>query len=182
MTIGDSLTHGFQSGAIYNTQISYPRIIAWEMGWSETVPLSPLRRSGRTADQHRVLDPAPREPVRRQDRLVGSSGRARSRSVRAWTRSRTTGSAAPAPLPRKAARHQPQPRHLRLGPPRRALADVGILRRRSRRPRTTGSIRLVRGPQRPRRPARAPAASRTPRACPRSVRRKTWGRTAASRR
>ena len=35
VTIGDSLTHGFQSGAIYNTQISYPRIIAWEMGWSE---------------------------------------------------------------------------------------------------------------------------------------------------
>src|ERR1051325_8968138 len=26
VTIGDSLTHGFQSGAIYNTQISYPRI------------------------------------------------------------------------------------------------------------------------------------------------------------
>lgn len=35
VTIGDSLTQGFQSGAIYNTQISYPRIIAWEMGWSE---------------------------------------------------------------------------------------------------------------------------------------------------
>jgi hypothetical protein len=35
VTIGDSLTHGFQSGAIYNTQISYPRIIAWEMGWAE---------------------------------------------------------------------------------------------------------------------------------------------------
>jgi len=35
VTIGDSLTHGFQSGAIYNTQISYPRTIAWEMGWSE---------------------------------------------------------------------------------------------------------------------------------------------------
>jgi hypothetical protein len=36
VTIGDSLTHGFQSGAIYNTQISYPRMIAWEMGWSES--------------------------------------------------------------------------------------------------------------------------------------------------
>lgn len=32
VTIGDSLTHGFQSGAIYNTDISYPRMIAWEMG------------------------------------------------------------------------------------------------------------------------------------------------------
>src|SRR6202158_1363146 len=36
VTIGDSLTHGFQSGAIYNTDISYPMIIAWEMGWDES--------------------------------------------------------------------------------------------------------------------------------------------------
>ena len=35
VTIGDSLTHGFQSGAIFNTGISYPAIIAHEMGWSE---------------------------------------------------------------------------------------------------------------------------------------------------
>lgn len=35
VTIGDSLTHGFQSGAIYNTDISFPAIIAWEMGWEE---------------------------------------------------------------------------------------------------------------------------------------------------
>jgi len=33
VSIGDSLTHGFQSGAIYNTDISYPAIIAYEMGW-----------------------------------------------------------------------------------------------------------------------------------------------------
>jgi hypothetical protein len=33
VTIGDSLTHGFQSGAIYNTGISYPAIIAYELGW-----------------------------------------------------------------------------------------------------------------------------------------------------
>jgi hypothetical protein len=32
VTIGDSLTHGFQSGAIFHTDISYPRMIAWEMG------------------------------------------------------------------------------------------------------------------------------------------------------
>jgi hypothetical protein len=32
VTIGDSLTHGFQSGAIHNTDISYPSIIAREMG------------------------------------------------------------------------------------------------------------------------------------------------------
>lgn len=35
VTIGDSLTHGFQSGAIYNTDISYPMMIAWEMGWDD---------------------------------------------------------------------------------------------------------------------------------------------------
>ncbi len=33
VTIGDSLTHGFQSGAIFNTRLSWPRIVAWEMGW-----------------------------------------------------------------------------------------------------------------------------------------------------
>jgi hypothetical protein len=33
VAIGDSLTHGFQSGAIYNTDVSYPAIIAHEMGW-----------------------------------------------------------------------------------------------------------------------------------------------------
>lgn len=33
VAIGDSLTHGFQSGAIYNTDLSYPAIIAHELGW-----------------------------------------------------------------------------------------------------------------------------------------------------
>jgi hypothetical protein len=33
VAIGDSLTHGFQSGAIFNTDISYPAIIAYELGW-----------------------------------------------------------------------------------------------------------------------------------------------------
>lgn len=33
VTIGDSLTHGFQSGAIYNTDISWPMIVARELGW-----------------------------------------------------------------------------------------------------------------------------------------------------
>jgi hypothetical protein len=35
VTIGDSLTHGFQSGAVYNTDLSYPAIVAWELGWYE---------------------------------------------------------------------------------------------------------------------------------------------------
>lgn len=35
VTVGDSLTHGFQSLAIFNTDLSYPAIIAWEMGWDQ---------------------------------------------------------------------------------------------------------------------------------------------------
>jgi hypothetical protein len=33
VTIGDSVTHGFQSGAIYNTDLSYPAIVAAELGY-----------------------------------------------------------------------------------------------------------------------------------------------------
>jgi len=33
VTIGDSLTQGFQSGAIFNTDLSYPALIARELGW-----------------------------------------------------------------------------------------------------------------------------------------------------
>jgi len=32
VVLGDSLSHGFQSGAVYNTDISYPAIIAHELG------------------------------------------------------------------------------------------------------------------------------------------------------
>jgi lysophospholipase L1-like esterase len=32
VVLGDSLTQGFQSGAIYNTRLSWPMIVAWEMG------------------------------------------------------------------------------------------------------------------------------------------------------
>jgi len=35
VTIGDSLTQGFQSGAIFNTALSYPALIARELGWAE---------------------------------------------------------------------------------------------------------------------------------------------------
>jgi hypothetical protein len=35
VAIGDSLTHGFQSGAIFNTDLSYPALIARELGWYE---------------------------------------------------------------------------------------------------------------------------------------------------
>jgi hypothetical protein len=35
VAIGDSVTHGFQSGAIFNTSLSYPMLIARELGWSQ---------------------------------------------------------------------------------------------------------------------------------------------------
>lgn len=35
VTIGDSLTHGFQSGAISQTNLSYAAMIAHELGWKE---------------------------------------------------------------------------------------------------------------------------------------------------
>jgi hypothetical protein len=35
VTVGDSLTHGFQSGAISRTSLSWPALVAREMGWSE---------------------------------------------------------------------------------------------------------------------------------------------------
>jgi hypothetical protein len=36
VTIGDSLTHGFQSGAIFNTDLSWPTIVAHELGWARS--------------------------------------------------------------------------------------------------------------------------------------------------
>lgn len=33
VVIGDSLSQGFQSGAVFNTSLSYPAIIAYQLGW-----------------------------------------------------------------------------------------------------------------------------------------------------
>src|SRR5689334_15865852 len=33
VVLGDSLSHGFQSAAIFNTDISWPAIVAYELGW-----------------------------------------------------------------------------------------------------------------------------------------------------
>jgi hypothetical protein len=35
VTLGDSLTQGFKSGAIYDTRLSWPLIVAWELGSDE---------------------------------------------------------------------------------------------------------------------------------------------------
>src|SRR5919108_4808445 len=36
VAIGDSLTHGSQSAAIFNTDFSYPAVIAYELGWYDS--------------------------------------------------------------------------------------------------------------------------------------------------
>jgi hypothetical protein len=36
VVLGDSLSHGFQSAAIFNTDLSYPTIIARELGWYDS--------------------------------------------------------------------------------------------------------------------------------------------------
>lgn len=36
VALGDSLTQGFQSGAIFNTDLSYPALIARELGWYDS--------------------------------------------------------------------------------------------------------------------------------------------------
>jgi lysophospholipase L1-like esterase len=35
VTLGDSLTQGFQSLAVSNTHLSWPHMVAWELGWAE---------------------------------------------------------------------------------------------------------------------------------------------------
>ncbi|HKO52451.1 MAG TPA: hypothetical protein VJV79_32310 [Polyangiaceae bacterium] len=35
VTLGDSLTQGFQSFAVSNTHLSWPNLVAWELGWAE---------------------------------------------------------------------------------------------------------------------------------------------------
>ncbi|MGA7933939.1 MAG: hypothetical protein WCA35_10365 [Kovacikia sp.] len=37
VAIGDSLTHGFQSGAIFKTNLSHPVLIARELGWEQQI-------------------------------------------------------------------------------------------------------------------------------------------------
>jgi lysophospholipase L1-like esterase len=46
VTIGDSLTQGFQSGAAYNTSLSWPRIVAWELGADEDFNVPAYRKFG----------------------------------------------------------------------------------------------------------------------------------------
>src|SRR6478609_3873331 len=36
VTLGDSITQGFQSGAVFHTELSFPRLIANELGLGDT--------------------------------------------------------------------------------------------------------------------------------------------------
>lgn len=46
VTLGDSLTQGFQSLAVFNTDISYPAIIARQLGWYDSFRHPEYRRFG----------------------------------------------------------------------------------------------------------------------------------------
>lgn len=46
VVLGDSLTHGYQSNAIFNTDLSWPAMIATELGWYDTFLHPQYRRFG----------------------------------------------------------------------------------------------------------------------------------------
>ncbi len=128
VVIGDSLTHGFQSGAIYNTELAYGAIVAHELGVGR-LPLPALRRPGRAAGQHRVHPARPRAALRRGDRPVGAAGGAAARAGadgrdRGLLGARRGGAAA------GGRRDQARAGGLRLRPARRAGAQRRALRAR----------------------------------------------------
>ena len=48
VTIGDSISHGFMSGAIFRTDLSWPAIVAFELGRLPDLPPPGLRVAKRT--------------------------------------------------------------------------------------------------------------------------------------
>ena len=60
VTIGDSLTHGFQSGAIFKPDLSYPALIARELGWYDEFVQPSLPGLRPHPVQPRVADPRAR--------------------------------------------------------------------------------------------------------------------------
>ena len=79
VTIGDSVTHGFMSGAIFRTDLSWPAIVAYELGIARDVPLPGLRaarRAGRDPARHRARPAGVRVALRLEARLVRDRARA----------------------------------------------------------------------------------------------------------
>ena len=159
VTIGDSLTHGFQSGAIYNTDLSYPAIIARELGWFDSYRYP---RYGGAGGLPLNLEYILRDLEHRYGAHISPwelpLALFRARQVMDeiedyWER----GPGATAPV---IAGYQPLPRGLRLGHPRRALAHRQVVRDGDRH-----AQRLAAGPdrreqRRPGRAARVPALGR----------------------
>ena len=123
VVIGDSLSHGFQSGAIYNTDISYPAIIAHELGWFDQFRFPRYGGPGRPAAQRRVPPARPRASLRGGARLVGAAGcgvprppaDGRDRGL-LGARTRLGGA--------HDQGRQPQPVRLRVGPAGRPRTDL----------------------------------------------------------
>ena len=126
VTIGDSLTQGFQSAAIYNTDLSYGAIVAYELGWLDRfryprypglggLPLNLeylLRdlqeRFGPTLSLFEIplATPARAQPDERHRGVLG-------------TRARGGGA--------ERRRLQQRPRGVQLGPVRRTAQDLRVL-------------------------------------------------------
>ena len=138
VAIGDSLTHGFQSGAIFNTDLSYPAIIARELGWYDQFrhPHYPAFGGIPLNIELLIRDLEDRfgdkiswwERARRIFRI-----RQRLAEAEHWW------DAGPGSRAARGHRDQPQPRHLRLGPARRAVAHGGHRDRRVGADRTAGT-------------------------------------------
>ena len=141
VTIGDSITQGFMSGAIFRTDLSWPAIVADELGFTP-LPLPHLRatrRSGRPPARPRAAGPLHRPHGGPDPQLERGARAPPGGSAATWTRSRTTGSGAGSKVPA----HRPglpQPGRLRLGPARRARPERRPAPGPHRRPSTADDI------------------------------------------
>ncbi len=117
VVLGDSLSHGFQSGAIFNTSAVVSGADRPRAGVRRLPPPDLRRSRRRPADQPRVHPARPRAALRHRGRLVGAAGRA---GARARPDGRDRGPLGAGRGPRRAgrARHQPRAGDVRLEPAR----------------------------------------------------------------
>ena len=129
VVIGDSLTHGFQSGAIFNTELVLPARSSRASSAGTASASRATAGPARAAGQHRVPPARPRAALRRRDRPVGAAGGAAARAGadgrdRGLLGARRGGAAA------GGRRDQARAGGLRLRPARRAGAQRRALRAR----------------------------------------------------
>ena len=106
VTLGDSVTQGFMSGAIFRTDLSWPAVVAFELGdlagFRRPVYEAPSGPGGLPLDFERALRSFESGSARSSTGTRSSAPRAGSTAI--WTGSRTTGSEATVPRRRRAKR------------------------------------------------------------------------------